>query len=51
MATVGTHMNWGASYVINDFYRPLWPGKSERQILYGNASKDDEDLVVTFARH
>lgn len=33
MATVSTHMNWGASYVVNDFYRPLFPGKSERHYV------------------
>jgi Na+/proline symporter len=23
MSTIATHLNWGASYVINDFYRPF----------------------------
>ena len=45
MATVSTHMNWGASYVINDFYRPLWPGKSEAHyVLVGRAAS-----IVLFA--
>ncbi len=39
MATVSTHMNWGASYVINDLYRPLFPGKSEKHyVMVGRAS-------------
>jgi Na+/proline symporter len=33
MATVSTHMNWGASYVVNDFYRPLRPGKPEKHYV------------------
>src|SRR5262245_7850600 len=24
MSTIGTQLNWGASYVINDFYRRFW---------------------------
>jgi SSS family solute:Na+ symporter len=24
MSTVDTHMNWGASYLVNDFYRRFW---------------------------
>lgn len=45
MATVSTHMNWGASYVINDFYRPLWPGRSETHyVLVGRCAS-----IVLFA--
>ena len=34
MSTVSTHLNWGASYAINDFYRRfLRPGASERHHL------------------
>ncbi len=34
MSTVSTHLNWGASYVINDFYRRfLRPGASEEHHL------------------
>lgn len=35
MATVSTEMNWGASYIINDLYRPtLRPGQSERHYVF-----------------
>jgi Na+/proline symporter len=34
MATVSTEMNWGASYIINDLYRPtIRPGRSERHYV------------------
>ena len=34
MSTISTHLNWGASYVINDFYRRfLRPRASERHHL------------------
>lgn len=34
MATVSTEMNWGASYIINDLYRPLVrPDKSEKHYV------------------
>ncbi|MES2221085.1 MAG: hypothetical protein V4587_08980 [Acidobacteriota bacterium] len=40
MATVSTEMNWGASYIINDLYRPLIrPNKSEKHyVLAGRIS-------------
>ena len=32
MSTISTHLNWGASYVVNDFYkRFINPGATERQ--------------------
>lgn len=31
MSTVSTHLNWGASYIVNDIYK--WKGKSNKQIL------------------
>ena len=35
MATISTEMNWGASYVINDFYRPvLRPNQSEHHYVW-----------------
>jgi Na+/proline symporter len=35
MSTVSTEMNWGASYVVNDLYRPvLRPGRSERHYVW-----------------
>jgi SSS family solute:Na+ symporter len=34
MSTISTHLNWGASYVVNDIYkRFLEPGASERQLV------------------
>ena len=38
MSTVGTQLNWGASYLVNDFYRRFWrTDRSERH--YVNASQ------------
>jgi len=35
MASISAQMNWGASYVINDFYRPfLQPHRSERHYVW-----------------
>ena len=31
MSTVSTHLNWGASYIVNDIYK--WKGKSNSQIV------------------
>jgi Na+/proline symporter len=34
MSTIGTHLNWGASYLVNDFYkRFLKPAESERHYV------------------
>src|SRR5437867_11616032 len=34
MSTIGTQLNWGASYVINDFYRRFWVrDKQERHYV------------------
>lgn len=30
MSTLSTQLNWGASYLINDFYQHIVPGKEER---------------------
>jgi SSS family solute:Na+ symporter len=37
MSTISTHLNWGASYLVNDLVVPFWATKSsERQVLnYG----------------
>lgn len=38
MSTLDTHLNWGASYLINDFYQPyVAPNKSPRH--YVNAAR------------
>ena len=34
MSTIGTQLNWGASYLVNDFYRRfLRPNESERRYV------------------
>lgn len=34
MSTIGTHLNWGASYVVNDFYkRVVKPKASEKELV------------------
>jgi len=34
MSTIGTHLNWGSSYVVNDFYkRFLKPDASEKELV------------------
>ena len=46
MSTISTQMNWGASYVVNDLYRPfIKPNESERHYVWvGRVSS-----VVIFA--
>jgi solute:Na+ symporter, SSS family len=35
MSTISTLMNWGASYIVNDFYKPfVRPGESERHYVW-----------------
>ncbi|MBX9600559.1 MAG: Na+:solute symporter [Bryobacteraceae bacterium] len=38
MSTIGTHLNWGASYLVNDFYRRFWK-KNEGEGHYVRASQ------------
>ena len=34
MSTISTHLNWGSSYIVHDFYkRFLRPGASERELV------------------
>ncbi len=34
MSTIGTHLNWGSSYVVNDFYRRfVKPDASEKELV------------------
>lgn len=33
MSTVDTHINWGASYIVNDVFCRLWPAASDRAQL------------------
>ncbi len=35
MSTISTHLNWGASYIVNDFYkRFIKPEASERELVF-----------------
>ncbi|HUT29260.1 MAG TPA: sodium:solute symporter family protein [Sedimentisphaerales bacterium] len=35
MSTIDTHLNWGASYIINDFYKPfINPGKNAKHYVF-----------------
>jgi len=34
MSTIGTHLNWGSSYIVNDFYkRFVRPGAPEKELV------------------
>lgn len=34
MSTIGTHLNWGSSYIVNDFYRQfVRPEASEKELV------------------
>lgn len=34
MSTISTHLNWGSSYLINDFYKRFWrPDASEKELV------------------
>ena len=34
MSTISTHLNWGASYIVNDFYlQQINPDASERRLV------------------
>jgi len=53
MGTISTEMNWGASYLINDLYRPfLRPGQSERHYVWvgriGSIFLFAASLLVTY---
>ena len=42
MSTIATQLNWGASYLVNDFYRRFWkPGKSQQHYVTDFAGCDD----------
>ena len=35
MSTISTHLNWGSSYVVNDFYRRfIKPAASEKELVF-----------------
>ncbi|MCI0335670.1 MAG: hypothetical protein L0228_20875 [Planctomycetes bacterium] len=53
MSTISTQLNWGASYIVNDFYRRfLKPDASERQYVFASQVATVllmiVSLVVTF---
>ena len=34
MSTIATQINWGASYLVNDFYRRFWkPGETQQHYV------------------
>jgi Na+/proline symporter len=34
MSTIGTHLNWGSSYAVNDFYKRFWrKNASEKELV------------------
>ena len=35
MATISTEMNWGASYLVNDLYRPFCAREQQSAITFG----------------
>ena len=46
MSTISTHLNWGASYIVDDCYRRfLAPGRTERH--YVNVGRATTVLLVT----
>ena len=48
MSTIGTHLNLGASYMVNDIYRRFMaPGRSEHH--YVTASRVATLLVMLFS--
>lgn len=48
MSTISTHLNWGASYVVNDFYlRFVNPNANDRQLV--NVGRVATVLLMLFA--
>jgi solute:Na+ symporter, SSS family len=48
MSTIGTHLNWGSSYVVNDFYkRFIKPDATERQMV--NTGRITTVVLMVFA--
>ena len=39
MSTIGTQLNWGASYLVNDFYRRFIAYRGERERHYVHVSQ------------
>lgn len=48
MSTIGTHLNWGSSYIVNDFYkRFVKPDASEKQMV--NMGRISTVVLMIFA--
>ena len=48
MSTIGTHLNWGSSYVVNDFYRRfVKPGASEKELVLVGRLSTITLMVIT----
>ncbi|NQZ75308.1 MAG: Na+:solute symporter [Ekhidna sp.] len=48
MSTISTHLNWGSSYVVNDFYqRFVKPDASEKELV--NVGRISTVLLMAFA--
>lgn len=48
MSTIGTHLNWGSSYVVNDFYkRFIKPDATEKQMV--NMGRITTVVLMIFA--
>lgn len=48
MSTIATQLNWGASYIVNDVYRPyLKPGASEKHYVF--ASRGASVLIMVLS--
>jgi SSS family transporter len=48
MSTISTHLNWGSSYIVNDFYRRFYrPEASDRELV--NAGRISTVLLMAFS--
>ena len=45
MSTVGTHLNWGASYLVGDVYKRFLRKDASENALRGRVALDDGRLV------
>ena len=50
-STILTHLNWGASYLVHDFYRRFIRRDAERAALRAGRPADDRRLVRVCGRH
>lgn len=45
MSTISTHLNWGASYLVNDFLKPIGFGQKNLSNEGSKATYDEKQLV------